>query len=416
MPQALKNLFAGHAAGGNEQKVGGGIRPGKTALPQLGHCVGAGGADLAHRITEVILILHGGHGGSLGEGIDVVWAIAELDAVHIGNQLRVCHAEAHAGTGQIVGFGEGLHHNHIVIFLGQRNAAGVWPGKINVRLVHNHNAVGVGAHHFLNGGHRLQQGGGGVGVGNHDGLIQAVVLAQIQREIFLHQDHMLRNVQQIAQNRVKAVGDIGKCQRVGFITESAQRQQQVFIAAVAAQNIFRLHAAVAGNGGAERGFGQIGIQPQPRHCSGHRRRHAGGRRVGVFVGVQLDKVRQFQLLAGGIRLQRSQRFGKITAHLGHLFVGAAAGLPHRIRKVRDIKCILRPFGGVGVDVVPDGVVIVRGADDVVVISALPECMPGSFVGQPFQSGDKHRDDLACAGGCRGRRPRRPGWALLNGNQ
>ena len=57
-----------------------------------------------------------------------------------------------------------------------------------------------------------------------------------------------------------------------------------------------------------------------------------------------------------------------------------------------------------------------GADDVVVISALPECMPGSFVGQPFQSGDKHRDDLACAGGCRGRRPRRPGWALLNGNQ
>ena len=394
MPQALKNLFAGHAAGGNEQKVGGGIRPGKTALPQLGHCVGTGGADLVHRITKVIFILHGGNGGSLGEGIDVIGAVAELDAVHIGNQLRVCHAEAHAGTGQIVGFGEGLHHNHVVIFLGQRNAAGVWPGKINVRFVHNHNAVGVGAHHFLNGGHRLQQGGRGVGVGNHDGLIQTVVLAQIQRKIFLHRDHMLRNVQQIAQNRVKAVGDIGKCQRVGFIAESAQRQQQVFIAAVAAQNIFRLHAAVVGNGGAERGFGQIGIQPQPWHCPGHRRRHTGGRRVGVLVGVQLDKVRQLQLLAGGIRLQRSQRFGKITAHFGYLFVGAAGGPPHRIRKVRDIKCILRPFGRVGVDVVPDGVVIVRGADDVVVKRCLPDRMSNRSGNQRFPTADNLGDGRA----------------------
>ena len=186
---------------------------------------------------------------------------------------------------------------------------------------------------------------------------------------------MLRNVQQIAQNRVKAVGDIGKCQRVGFIAESAQRQQQVFIAAVAAQKIFRLHAAVAGNGGAERGFGQIGIQPQPRHCPGHRRRHTGGRRVGVLVGVQLDKVRQFQLLAGGIRLQRSQRFGKITAHFGHLFVGAAAGPPHRIRKVRDIKCILRPFGRVGVDVVPDFLVGNFITNNMFVKRILPNLLP-----------------------------------------
>ena len=125
---------------------------------------------------------------------------------------------------------------------------------------------------------------------------------------------MLRNVQQIAQNRVKTVRYIGKGQRGVLVTESPQRQQQVFIAAVAAQNILRLHAPVGGDGLVQRAVGQVRVQPQPRHRRRHRRRHAGRGRVRVFVGVEFDKVVDFQLLAGHIRLQRSQRLGKIAAH------------------------------------------------------------------------------------------------------
>ena len=125
---------------------------------------------------------------------------------------------------------------------------------------------------------------------------------------------MLRNVQQIAQNRVKTVGYIGKGQRCVFIAERPQGQQQVLVAAVAAQNILRLHAPVGSDGLVQCAVGQVRVQPQPRHHRRHRRRHTGRGRVWVFVGVELDKVVNFQLLAGHIRLQRSQRFGKIAAH------------------------------------------------------------------------------------------------------
>ena len=74
------------------------------------------------------------------------------------------------------------------------------------------------------------------------------------------------------------------------------------------------YAPVGSDGLVQCAVGQVRVQPQPRHRRRHRRRHTGRGRVWVFVGVELDKVVDFQLLAGHIRLQCSQRFSKIAAH------------------------------------------------------------------------------------------------------
>ena len=69
------------------------------------------------------------------------------------------------------------------------------------------------------------------------------------------------------------------------VTKSADGQQQVFIAAVAAQHVFGTHAALFRDGRAQLCLCQIGVQPQAVHLRRHRRRHAGRGRVGVFVGI-----------------------------------------------------------------------------------------------------------------------------------
>ena len=144
--------------------------------------------------------------------------------------------------------------------------------------------------------------------------MQAAVLFKVDGQATFQRDDVLRDVQQITQHRVKAVCHIGKGQRRIFVAEGPQRQQQVFVAAVAAEDVFRAHAPMPGNGGVQVAVCQIGVQPQPGHGRCHRCRHAGCGRIRVFVGVELDDVSDFELLAGGIRLQRRKGFGKITAH------------------------------------------------------------------------------------------------------
>ena len=207
-----------------------------------------------------------------------------------------------------------MRYHEILIAFQQRQAACPRGGKFYVGFVHHHDVVGVGLQNFLDVLRRQQQPGGGVGVGNHHRFMQAAVGGNVQGKVLPQRDNMLRDMQQITQHRVKAVSYIGKCQRCIGIAEGAQRQQQVFVAAVAAQDVFRLYAPVRRNGGVQVGVGQIRIQPQPRHRLCHRLCHRRGGGIGVFVGVELDKILQFQLFAGHIRFQRRQRFGKIAAH------------------------------------------------------------------------------------------------------
>ena len=202
----------------------------------------------------------------------------------------------------------------VVIFVQKRQAGRAGRRELDIGFVHNDNVVGVCFQHFLNGRDRGQQAGRGVGVGDDDRFMQTAVFFKVDGQIVLQRENVLRNVQKLTQHRVKAVGHIGKGQRCVLIAEGPQRKQQVFIAAVAAEDILRLDAPVPGNGGVQFGVAQVRVKPQPRHRRRHRRRHAGSGRVRVFIGVELDNISDFELFAGGIWLQRREGFGKITAH------------------------------------------------------------------------------------------------------
>ena len=121
--ELFKNFFAGHPVGGGEQKVRGRVKHGKPAAAQLVGGVGALGNDFCRYIGKIGLVGDGRHARRLGHGIDIVGAVTELDAVHIGNQLGPRDAEAQPRPRQIVGFGEGVGDDEVVVGFQQRQAA-----------------------------------------------------------------------------------------------------------------------------------------------------------------------------------------------------------------------------------------------------------------------------------------------------
>ena len=286
----------------------------EPAAAQFGRRFGPGFADGRDGLFKIRLVVHRGGAGGLAHRVDVVGAVAELDPVHIGDQPRLADAEPEPRPGQAARFGKGAHNEQVVVFLHKRQAGCPRPGKIDIRLVHNHNVVGVCAHNVLNLRNRGQQARRRVGVRDYDRAAKAMVGGKVDCEILPQRQHPGRHAEQVAQNGVEAVGNIGESERSALIAERPDREQQVFVAAVAAEHPIFGHAAARGDGRDELCLPQVGVQPQPGHGIRHRGGDAGGRGIGVLVRVELDKVRPRNLLSGGIRLQRRQRRGKKSAH------------------------------------------------------------------------------------------------------
>ena len=100
--------------------------------------------------------------------------------------------------------------------------------------------VGVRLQDLLDGAAGQGQTGGGVGVGDDDGLVQAVVVLRVQREIILQRDDVAGDVQQPAPDAVAAIGDVCIGQRVVLVAEGPQGEEQVLVAAVAGHDLVRL--------------------------------------------------------------------------------------------------------------------------------------------------------------------------------
>ena len=120
--ELFKNFPAGHPVGCGKQEVCGRVEHREAAPAQLSRCVGALGDDFRRYIGEISLVGDGGHAGGLGHRIDIVGAVAEFDAVHVGNQLRPRDAEAQPRTCEIVGLGKGVGDDKVVIFVQKRQA------------------------------------------------------------------------------------------------------------------------------------------------------------------------------------------------------------------------------------------------------------------------------------------------------
>ena len=163
---------------------------------------------------------------------------------------------------------------------------------------------------------RLQgKAGGGVGVRNDHRGPQAQIVLHVQGEVLPQGDDLVRHAPELCPYAVKAVGNVRVGQRGPFVAEGPHRKAEHLVAAVAGHHLGGLHSAAGGNGVDKAGAGGVGIKAQIPHGIGiHRLDHLRARRIGAFVGVQLDVAAVLGLLAGGIRFKRSKGAGKIAAH------------------------------------------------------------------------------------------------------
>ena len=81
---------------------------------------------------------------------------------------------------------------------------------------------------------------GALGVGDDDGLVQAVIIRRVEGEIFFQRDDVAGDVHQPAPDAVAAIGDVRIGQRVVLVAEGPQGEEQILVAAVAGHDLVRL--------------------------------------------------------------------------------------------------------------------------------------------------------------------------------
>ena len=115
---------------------------------------------------------------------------------------------------------------------------------------------------------------------------------------------------ELAEYFVEGVGRVGRQHAVARVHEGAEGHGQQFVHAVTGDNPGGAFVAVAmGADLAEFAEDGVGIFPEAIQVEiGEGLLHAGGRRVGVFVGVELDEAAALGLFAGYIAFYAHEQF------------------------------------------------------------------------------------------------------------
>ena len=190
-----------------KQEIGAAVQAGEAPRFQLLFRPGTGLDDGRAGLVEIGGIVQRGLTGFQGQPVDIVGVQAELDPIQVCNELCIAHGQAQPGTRQLAGFGERLDHQQVLVLVDEGHAA--LPAKVHIGLVHNDHVVGVGFQDALYGTAGQGQTRGGIGVGNDDGLVSAVVIGGVQREILFQGNEIAGDVEQPAPDAVAAVGDVG---------------------------------------------------------------------------------------------------------------------------------------------------------------------------------------------------------------
>ena len=314
-------LAAALFPGGGEEEVGPAVQHGEAPRFQLLLRPAAGFDDGGTGLFEIGLIFQRGLAGLQGQAVDVIGVEAEFDPVEIGDELCIAHRKAQTGTGQLTGLRESLDDQQIFVLVDEGDTA--LAAEVHIGLVHDDHVVGVRLQDALDGAAGQGQTGGGVGVGDNDGLVQAVIVGRVEGEVILQRDDVAGNVHQAAPDAVAAVGDVCIGQRMCLVAEGPQGEEEVLVAAVAGHDLVGLQIEVGRCRPQQLGTGGVGVEAELFHLGlAHRRHHRRRGAVGAFVGVQLDVLLVLRLLPRGVGGDSFQRGRKKTAHSKFLSVSA----------------------------------------------------------------------------------------------
>jgi len=203
-----------------------------------------------------------------------------------------------------------------------RGRNGVEPAEIHIGFVDDNRRIGQGRGKTGDFGQRQQAAGRGVGVreDRRAKVCSAAGEVVVDADLELVRQGYGFEVDPVqpAVNRIETVGDVRKEQRLVVLEQSLEGVGQDLVRTVADEDPFRRNAEMAGNGCFELASGRVRIELQAVgvlvQLGKDRIPHFGARRVGVFVGVELDQIGEFGLLAGNIWGQVVDDGAPETAH------------------------------------------------------------------------------------------------------
>ena len=147
---------------------------------------------------------------------------------------------------------------------------------------------------------------------------------------------------QAAIDRIEAVGDVRKPQRIGLAQQAREDVGEHFIRAVADEHLVVGHTATLRERVRKLACMGVGVQAQPV-VGGvtDRLQRAGRRAVRVFVGVELDQALNLRLFAGHIGLEVVNDRAPVAAH-GFPSIDRIKGGKTRDRRSRCTGALSRP--------------------------------------------------------------------------
>ena len=154
-----------------------------------------------------------------------------------------------------------------------------------------------------------------VRIGQDNAAVRLVIIAQIDAEVLVERHGLIRDAEQITPDRVERIGNVGVEDGLTRAEERLEREREHIVRAVAKENLRRLEAFPLRERGLERFGICVRIDSELRRIkSAQHLGHARRRRIRVFVGVELDDVRGFRLLARHIRVDLAQLIEKRLVH------------------------------------------------------------------------------------------------------
>ena len=289
-----------------KNKVGSGIRKDKAEGSEIFLETLAGRDDPAGRLLKPVDIFRRGCADTDGRQVHGVGIEGKLDVLEVADQLFAADGKAHTGTRHCAGFGEGLHHEQIVIFF--QKGQGRLSAEIDVGLVHDHDAVGVARYDLLHIRLRQLKTCRRIGIGENN---TAVFLSGHRRQIVFGIDGKVlpqrylaeRDPVEICPDIVEGIGDVGEKQGLLLTSggkEGQKAERQNIVGTNADEDLIGVHLVLSREGIYKRGRIHIGIQAQSTAVPGQSADclfHSRCRRVRAFIGVQLYDVFFLGLLA-----------------------------------------------------------------------------------------------------------------------
>ncbi len=283
----------------DEEEIRAGVREIETQTRQTLLRPLPGGHDLSHGLMEIRVVLHRLDAQQDRRQIHRVGIIGILHVPHGPDQRRRAERVSDPHTGHGAGFAECLHHQQVLIAVQER--AGRNASEIDIGLVHDHHHVLIVPQDILHLLKRQETAGRRVWIRENDAAVRLIVIPGTDVEIRVQRPRFIGDPEKFRPHRIEGIGHVREQDGLIRVEKGQKSHAQHVVGTHAHEDLLRREAVTAGQRLHEAARLRVRVPAESLRVHGAERRlHAGRRRIGILIGVQLDQARPPWLLAGHI--------------------------------------------------------------------------------------------------------------------